>query len=406
MAEEKDEMFNNFSFDSLGELEETAVDLNLLNKGEKANTKKEEEPETTKKENEDKEEDLIDITAINTAADNVEGEDSSDDEGNETLDKGGANNNTQSDSTTSPIVSFASALHEKGVISSFDKEKFEKAMEENDEEGAYEALFETLNSELEERSLSFLNQLNDNQKEYLLALKNGIPEKDFIESKTKNLEYTKITKSDLEEDITLQRKVYKEFLKMTTKFSEEKIDKLVSQKEALDELYEEATDALPELQNAHKSFIERTLQENRAKEEAAIKANEEMVKRLKENIENTTEIIPGIKLNKTIQEKVFKSMTTPVYEDPNTGALVNAVVAKRMENPIEFEKRLHYLFILTKGFEDFSAITGNVKSSAVRKLKEQLDKNTGFKTSGGTNSAKERRLTDLEDELIKSIRFD
>jgi len=50
-----------------------------------------------------------------------------------------------------------------------------------------------------------------------------------------------------------------------------------------------------------------------------------------------------------------------------------------MENPVEFELKLHYLFEVTKGFTDFSKLTEKGKKDATKSFEaavSDLDKET------------------------------
>jgi hypothetical protein len=47
----------------------------------------------------------------------------------------------------------------------------------------------------------------------------------------------------------------------------------------------------------------------------------------------------------------------------------------RMENPVDFETKLNYLFYVTKGFTDFSKIQKSQKRKAVESLDKVLQGN-------------------------------
>jgi hypothetical protein len=116
------------------------------------------------------------------------------------------------------------------------------------------------------------------------------------------------------------------------------------------------------------------------------------LEKIQKTIENTEEVIPGIKLSKKDKDVIYKSMTTVVSTSEN-GQPMNAVMAMRAKNPIEFEKRLHYFTAL--GFfdekADFSKIVATAKTSATKELEKVLSSNRSFKTGGADNFRKESK---------------
>ncbi len=306
---------------------------------------------------------------------------------------------------SSPISVFASALHEKGFLSSFDSEEFNKFVAEHDGD-EYEAFFEFVNKEIDNRADFIKGSLQEDQLEYLTALANGVPDNVYRESKAKEVEYLKITEDSIEDDTDLQRKLYTDFLKQTTKFTDEKIAKLVKQKEDLGELAEEALEALPVLKNGHKDRI--AAEQERAARQMELDKERKLaeLETLKNKVESTSEIIPNVKLTPVVQKKMFDILTKPAAQT-KTGQSLNAIQAARMENPMEFDIKLAYLFNLTDGFKNMKSLASNATTSAVKTLKETLDRdkaNLFIQTGKGSNfSTSSTKDVDTND-MLKSLK--
>lgn len=381
MGDNKNELFSDFDFESLdgsqfidiGDTTFTKKDGNDDESIEIIDDELEgDEPEGKKKDNKvvDEEEDFIEL------------EDSEEDE--ETQTKGAPKHKVDS----SPILPLASALHEKGLLSSFNQEEFDKKVSEEYDGDAYEALFDYIDEEINKRSDFIHSSLNAEQREYLNALASGIPTNFYANAKANQVKYESITEDTLSEDEDLQESVMREYLKATTKFSDTKIDKLIKDKKDLGDLLDESVEAVSELRELSKNQIANAKKEQERLEQEAAENNRKQLEQIKKNIEETTEIL-GFKLNKKLQDTIYKSLTTPVTKTPD-GTYLNALAAKRAENPVEFEKKLHFLFHITKGFEDFTTLKKPVKTTAIQELKDALDgkKNTAFKTGKATSSNK------------------
>jgi len=109
---------------------------------------------------------------------------------------------------------------------------------------------------------------------------------------------------------------------------------------------------------------------------------------MKQLVETTPEIIPGIKLTKPTREKIVKSMTDPVANDAQ-GNPMNAVMATKNKNPEAFEMMVHYfhglgLFNIDENGHmkpDFSKITKTAKNEATDSMRNIFE-STGKQVSG------------------------
>lgn len=283
--------------------------------------------------------------------------------------------------TSSPLTPYAKLLVDEGVLPNLDIESFD---------GTADGLKEAMVTEIIGAVDNYKDSLPERIKDLINNYEDGVPLEKLIELDKIETDIAKVTEDTLEEDSSLQKKLVSDYLRRTTKFSEAKISKVVDGYEDSGELEDEAKSALGEL----KTFVSSEKDREKKNAERQSKETEEMRKRelaaLQDKVKTTAEIIPGIKLNDKVKQNLFSSMTTPVGYD-QAGRPVNRIVAARMDNPVEFEIKLHYLFEITKGFTDFSKLAEKGKKDTVdtfEKAISQLDSNKFEETDPHRNASK------------------
>jgi hypothetical protein len=275
-------------------------------------------------------------------------------------------------SSKSPYSSLATVLQEEGVLSSFDPEK--------DKIQSIEDLVNLLQKEVQSREFA---DLNDEAKQYLEAIRAGVPPKEVYEGMQAAKELSSITREELETNEDLRKElILQEFL--AKGMSQEKAEKLTKRSFDVGEDIDDALSALATLKEVEQQNIQIRKQELLKKQQDAIAAQEKQMKDLEKAIETTDEIIPGLKINGTVKEKVLKQITTPVAKAPN-GQPLNAVMKARLEDPINFEIKFNYLWHVTKGMTDFSKLVKTSKSNAVKELDKLVKGNTFIK--GGNDGS-------------------
>ena len=119
--------------------------------------------------------------------------------------------------------------------------------------------------------------------------------------------------------------------------------------------------------------------------------NKKTLEDIQTAVDKSEEIIPGIALTKRAKEKLYTSLTAVVNKSED-GMPMNAVMAKRAQDPLKFELVLHYLNNLGVFDGDFSKLKQKETTSAVQTLKKQLENtNSGF---SGRNSGIRAKETD------------
>ena len=301
--------------------------------------------------------------------------------------KQGRDGSVANKDTSSLLFSFASTLVEDGALPSLD---LDSAKIETTED-----LVEAMRNEIKTRELA---DLNDLQREALEAMRNGVPVGNFIKSKQATAELDSITDADLASNIDIRKSLIKQDFN-SKGYSPERADKFTQRSLDLGEDVADAKEALDSQKRLIQSNLEATIEAQKAQRAAEEARYQQDLDNLKAKVyEETQEVIPGLKFNKRIADQVYDSMTTVV--DEVNGQKLNKIMKARMDNPVEFEHKLHYLFNVTKGFTDFSKLTRNAKTAAARSFEENLQLNT-ISPRSTTNKTKD--TTDygfLERELL------
>ena len=259
--------------------------------------------------------------------------------------------------------SLAKVLAEEGVLTSFDisKSKVETV----------EDLISVIKDTIKENEYS---DLTDDQKVFLEGIRTGVPADQLYKQQSQVKQLESITSEEIEDNEELRKQlIYSDFLNKGV--SPEKASKLTQRSIDIGEDVSDAVEALEELKKVQKDQLFAKIQAEKDAENARTEKNKQELLKFKENVFNTKEIIPGLKINTKVAEKVFDQAVRPVHQLSN-GQVVNAVVKAKMDDPIGFETKLNYLFYITKGFSDFSKIATTQKSKAVQELDDLVKGNT------------------------------
>jgi len=330
----------------------------------------------------EKEEDKIEIPTGKT-------EDTSEDK-----DKSPGSENRDS----SPVTPFASLLHEKGLLSDFDQEEFAAAVAESDD--PFGVLTNAMQRELEIAKATFINSFPPDFIDLAMAVSKGVPYEAMKGPKMDEINYSKITAEAISESEDLQKKLVGDFY-ASKGFSEKRISKLVETLGDSGGLEEEAADAIVELSHLAKQNQEHI---NKKFEHQQKEMSDQYVAQIEyigKSVDSVEEIIPGVKINKVIKDRLFNNLTRIVGKDAN-GQAQNYTMTVRQQDPVKFDMTVAYLADITKGFTDWSKIKKSAKSSATSDLESVLNtKSTGH--SYGNPKKTENRSEKAEDEMMNSL---
>lgn len=255
------------------------------------------------------------------------------------------------------LSAFANLLADEGVVS----------LDENQNIESTNDLVDLIQKTIKENELA---HLSDDQKQALKAFENGIPVEEFLKSQSTVQTIANITNEQIESDPKLRRSLIKDSY-LAKGFSEDKADRLTQDSFDLGRDVEDAVEAKDDQVKFQKQRIANEIAEQEKQQEAAKKQQEAELKKLKDKVYKEEEIIPGISFNRKTADKVYESMTKVVGEVQ--GQPINQMMKDRIDNPIDFEHRLHYVYTLTKGFKDFSKLVKTSKSRAVSEFEAKLN---------------------------------
>jgi hypothetical protein len=147
-----------------------------------------------------------------------------------------------------------------------------------------------------------------------------------------------------------------------------------------DAILEDAEESLQSLKEFKSREIERETQSYKERLETEKAEQAKLDEQMKKTIYESKDLISGLKPNKALQDKVYKSINDIVGKSPD-GTFENKFMRERRENPLEFEIRMYHFYELTNGFKDLSKISTTAKSSAVKDL-EKIARKTTLKDNG------------------------
>jgi len=314
----------------------------------------------------------------------------------ETEDKGStpSDGDSSSDSSpsSSPYLAFAKDRANEGVFLNFSDDDWKVLMERNEGNEAA-ALRELSNLSMREMIKTGVEQYKDSLTEEERALyeakEKGIPVDVYGVAKHNLEKYSNIKSDDLKENEKLQIELVSKALELRG-FTADEVAEEIEGYKALENLEAKAEKALTGLPKVYKKQITDLEESATADEQSRKDQIRQRVSKMKQMVDQTLEIVPGIKLTKPTRDKVMKSMMEPITTDEN-GQPLNPVMATRAKNPDAFEMMVHYyhqlgLFNIDENGAmkpDFSKISKTAKTEAtddMRKIFESKEKTVTGKT--------------------------
>lgn len=283
--------------------------------------------------------------------------------GSEKVDTQGKEDTTSKEETgTSPKTNFyssiASALKEEGILSALDEETLSKIQTPED---FAEAMENELKAKLDER-----------QKRIDEALQVGV-EPDEVRKYEGTINYLNtITEDAISDESANGEKLRKQLIFqdfLNRGFSKERAQRETQKSFNSGSDVEDAKEALASNKEYFQQEYEDLIAEARAEEEAEKARTKEEAEELKKSILDEKEIFKGLELDKTTREKVYNSISKPVYKDPETGQYLTAIQKYERDNRQDFLKKIGLLFTMTDGFTNLDKL---VKPTATKQVKKSL----------------------------------
>lgn len=270
-------------------------------------------------------------------------------------------------SSQNTFTSLASALAEAGTLTTLTDEELAGITDAG-------SLLEALDKQVKDNEFA---KLNDLQKQYMEALEAGVPHDTFVHTMASADAYAKISDEVIEGRADIQAELIRRSF-LVKGFSAEKANSYAALAMKGDDPVKEAIESRNALVAFEKGRIDQEINAGKQSQEDQIKEAEKALANLKTKVTETSEVIPGIKVNSPTREKIFKSMTTPIKVKDEMP--LNEVMDK-YESDAEYKMRLHALHVLTNGFTDFSKFTKTIKSTAIKDLEDKVNSG-GFPISG------------------------
>ena len=283
--------------------------------------------------------------------------------GSEKVDTQGKEDTTSKEETgTSPKTNFyssiASALKEEGILSALDEETLSKIQTPED---FAEAMENELKAKLDER-----------QKRIDEALQVGV-EPDEVRKYEGTINYLNtITEDAISDESANGEKLRKQLIFqdfLNRGFSKERAQRETQKSFNSGSDVEDAKEALASNKEYFQQEYEDLIAEARAEEEAEKARTKKEAEELKKSILDEKEIFKGLELDNTTREKVYNSISKPVYKDPETGQYLTAIQKYERDNRQDFLKKIGLLFTMTDGFTNLDKL---VKPTATKQVKKSL----------------------------------
>ncbi|MDX9797369.1 MAG: hypothetical protein RBT05_00755 [Bacteroidales bacterium] len=367
--------------------------------------------DTTKKEQNTSEE--LDLTSIleetiNTEETDESGEEKEEEQTAEDVNKDSNGESPAPDSDKSSEKSsddnvpatllFARFLSEQGNLTSFNEEDFLKDLEDSDETTALSNLW---NKEVEKIREGLLEDYEEDVKNYLDLVDSGVDPEIAKDTASSKKFFDSINKADLQDDDKeeLRKDILRHKYRLTTRFDDKKIEKLIERTVSLGEDIEEAEEAVDELKQYYAERIVAEKKQAIAEQEKYKELQKNQLKELKEKIDKVEEVVPGIKLTPKVRQDIFEKITKPVKEI--NGQPVNSIWAKRLEDPFKFDTIIATLDSMGIFDGKWDKLLKNTKTKTIDDLKKKLDSNTSFKTKPKASNL----YSDLEaDDALNSMK--
>lgn len=255
--------------------------------------------------------------------------------------------------------SIATACVEDGIFPDLDEE-FLKTVK--DAEGFKEALNKQMKAMLDER-----------QRMISEALEYGV-EPDDVRKYQNVLEYIdNISEDAIREEgdagIALRKKlIYNDYLNRG--FSEERAKKYTQRSFDQGTDIDDALDAKLSNKEFYSSQYENIVEQAKKQAEQEALEEKKRAESVRKTIMETEEPFEGVKLDKATRQRVFETISKPVYKDKD-GNMYTALQKAQHDDEEGFIRKLGYIFTLTDGFKN---LDGLVKGKVQKETKRGLQK--------------------------------
>jgi len=233
-------------------------------------------------------------------------------------------------------------------------------------------------------------KLNEDQKAYLTAMSKGVPDELFKTHLANNQIYSGLTDAVLEEREDVRKEVIVQDL-LAQGWTPERAERQYQRVFDLGESVEESKISRNNLKDRDKANYEQEIQKVEKAKVAAKTAETEKLENLKKSVYDQSNVFDSFKVNDALKDRVHNSMTK-VIGYTEGGIPLNALMKERLDNPVDFETKLYYLYELTNGFKDIKKFSMKADTTAAKKVKEAVSQSSLFKTNSEANFVQREEL--------------
>ena len=328
--------------------------------------------------------DLIDLDLLhqpnNSSEEELKNKEKAKDSNGEDASKAKGNNqaDTSDDGTSSsPFIQFAKVFDEEGLLD-FDEDKFKELSDKLGNPAL--AIVELANTKVESIINKYKEEAEEDYKKFIEARDLGLDMNSYSSINVELNRYKSITEEDLEFDESKQKMLVTQYLKHKG-IEDDDIKDTIESYEDTNKLEVRAKKALAELIKIKEKDIENlkedTIKQQKQEEEAIKKSVEDFTK-----VVDSTDELLGIQLTKQLKNKIKQSILSK--HSTINGVGVNAVNAKKAENPIKYAM-IEALLVEQGVFDgkNLDIFNKKAKTDAIKALEESVNKDSHRSTSKG-----------------------
>lgn len=254
--------------------------------------------------------------------------------------------------------SIASALKEEGVFPDLEDSEVENVKEPEDFRDLVTKQIQAGLNEVQQRitkAMSYGIEPNEiRQYENTLGYLNSIKEENLTDE------------SD-EGEKTRRTLIFQDFINRG--YSQERATRMTDKLFDSGDDVEEAKSALESNKEFYSKQYQNLLDAAKKQSEEEDKRIKRQAEELKKDILSSEKVFGDIELDKNTRQKVYDSISKPVWKDPETGQYYTAVQKYKKDNENDFIKNVGLLYTLTNGFKDMDNI---IKPRTKKEVKSKL----------------------------------
>lgn len=303
----------------------------------------------------------------------------------------------ESSSSPNHWVIFAKSLEESGLISEFEEDKFEELVKEAGSPA--EAIIALADQTIQKTIEEHINAQDAEYQEFVRMRDSGVDMGQYAKVSKQAKEYDKYSIDKVKYDVDLQKEVVREDLRLKG-MDRDEIEDLIESLEDTNKLSKKAESAVTNLGKFKEAQLQRLQEEAARSDREREEATKKQLESYQRYVEDSKEIIPGIKLNKQKKDKLFDMIVKP--SETYNGQPVNALTAKMLKDPIKFNYTLAALIDAGVFDGKWDNLIKVGKSKAIEDLARAVETGAQFKPGAQEKGAYANMYKDLQ-ELNKKV---